>query len=225
MHLLYKQSNVFLHAAVALILSVGWIGTPLAAPPEQDAPVAPVISRTTLAEAREMWTTGNASIVGEGHLAIGGGNRVDGLSKVGLDQVLLVTVAGVDFEGLPVARYAFVDDVLYGISAQLRNVLSGGKTPFKELSDEELSTLEQALTKKYGKPRALKDPFAGKKPTISIWDLHDNELVLTQSVLSGYHLTLQNKALSKKVEAYKKKECKLHRQKGDTSTLVTAICL
>jgi hypothetical protein len=207
------------------MLGMMYFGIGLPAHAEQTAAVAPVISKTTLVEARGMWTTLDAHVVSEGHLAIGGGNRLDGLSKVGLEQVLLVTVEGVDFEGLPVARYAFVDELLYAISAQLRNSFSKEKSAFKELSDEELAQLEQSLTRKYGKPRGLKDLVAGKKPNILVWDLRESEMTLTKSDLSGYHLALRHKALVKKVDAYTKIECKKHRQKGDTPTLVTTICL
>ena len=172
-----------------------------------------------------MWAARDASVFSEGHLAIGGGSGVDGLSQVGLEQVLLVTVAGVEFEALPVARYAFVDEVLYAISAQLRKNYSKEKSPFKELSDEELVQLELSLTRKYGKPRKLRDMGAGKKPNIFIWDLRENELSLTAGGLSGYNLTLRNKALTKKVDAYKKTECKKHRQQGQTPVSVMAICL
>lgn len=223
MRLTVKRSIPVRHAAAALFLGMMCFGIGL--PAYADPASAPIISKTTLAEAREMWTAGNASTVGEGHLAIGGGNGMDGLSTVGLEQVLLVTVDGVDFEALPVARYAFVDEVLYGISAQLRNKFSKHKTPFKELTDEEIAQLEQTLRRKYGKPRGLKDLAAGKEPNILVWDLRENEMTLTKSHLSGYQLTLQNKALVKKVDAYKKTECKKHRQKGNTPTLVTSICL
>jgi hypothetical protein len=207
------------------MLGMACFGILLPAQALQSASPAPVIGKTTLTAAREMWSATNASTLSEGHLAIGGGNGIDGMSKVGLEQVLLVTETGVDFESLPVARYAFVDEVLYAISAQLRKPYTKEKPLFKELSDEELVQLEQALTRKYGKPRALKDLMAGKKPNVFIWDLRENEMVLTQSSYSGYNLTVRNKALVKKVDAYTKAECKKHRQKGETPTLVTTICL
>ncbi len=185
---------------------------------------APVIGKTTLPEAREMWLGSGATVVSEGHLAIGGGKGADGLSTVGLDQVLLVTVDGVEFEGLPVARYAFVDDLLYAVSAQLHN---GGKQKmaFKDLSKEEVGELVQTLTRKYGKPRGINDFFPGKKPNIFIWDLKDHEMVLSAGGNGHYSLARSHKALAKKVAAYTKAECKKHRQQGQTPTLVTSICL
>jgi hypothetical protein len=222
MHVITDRSSAVRHAAAALILGVAYFGITLPAYADECAAPAFVVSKTTLVEAREIWTSCNASTVSEGHLAIGGGSGKDGLSTVGLEQVLLVTVAGVDFEGLPVARYAFVDEVLYAISAQVRKTVSKD-SPFKQLTNDELAELEQALTRKYGKPRALRDMGAGKKPNLFIWDLRENEMILSESILSGYHLTLQNKTLAKKVDAYKKAECKLHRPKGDAP--VTSICL
>ena len=222
MRLTENPSNIVRHVAAALVLGMVFVGIAHAEP--SPAP-SPIISKTTLSEARAMWAASEANSVSEGNLAIGGGNRVDGLSTVALEQVLLVTVAGVDFESLPTARYAFVDEVLYAISAQLRPASTKNKLQFKELSDEEISQLEQALTRKYGKPRGLKDLIAGKKPNILVWDLRENEMTMSKSGLSGYSLTLKNKALAKKVDDYKKTECKQHRQKGNTPTLVTSICL
>jgi hypothetical protein len=222
MHLITNRPSAVRHAAAALILGVACFCITLPTYADECAASAFVVSKTSLAEAREMWTSCNASTVSEGHLAIGGGSGKDGMSRVGLEQVLLVTVSGVDFEGLPVVRYAFVDEVLYAISAQVRKTVSN-ESPFKELTNDELSQLEQALTRKYGKPRGLRDMGAGKKPNLFLWDLRENEMSLSESILSGYHLTLRNKALAKKVDAYKKAECKLHRPKGEAP--VTSICL
>ncbi|HEY0060728.1 MAG TPA: hypothetical protein VGC21_01330 [Telluria sp.] len=234
------RSKLLKSFCMLLVLSVGQVyagesgsdnaaigtGAAMLAPVVQGPAPAPEISKTSLAEARGMWAAAGATTVSEGHLAIGGGNGIDGLSQVGLEQVLLVTVAGVEFEGLPVARYAFVDDVLYAVSAQLRRGYTKHQTPFKELDNDALSQLQQSLTRKYGKPRAFNEPLGGKKPSIFIWDLKENELTLTTSIgFGGHTLTLVNKALAKKVAAYKKTECKKHRQKGETPTLVTTICL
>ncbi|MFC5479105.1 hypothetical protein [Massilia suwonensis] len=223
MRLIAHRSKFVRHVAAAFILGMTYVGIQLPASAGECA--APVISKTTLAEAREMWAACDANIVSAGNLAIGGGSGKDGMSTVGLEQVVLVTVAGVDFEGLPVARYAFVDEVLYAISVQLRNSFSRDKPLFKELSDADLSQLEQSLTSKYGKPRALKDMGAGKKPNIFIWDLQDSEMTLTNTIIPGYRLSLVNKTLAKKVDAYRKTECKRHRQKGETPTPVTSVCL
>lgn len=223
MRLTAPRFHPFRHIAAALLASVALAAAALPAQ-AQDAPAplpAPVIGKTTLPEAREMWLGSGATVVGEGHLAIGGGNGVDGLSTVGLEQVLLVTVDGVEFESLPVARYAFVDDVLYAITAQLYNGTKK-KMAFKDLSKDEIAQLQETLTRKYGKPRALKDLFA-TKPNIFVWDRGANEMVMTVNAISGYNLSLKNKALVKKVEAYTKTECKKHRSKAPGP--VTAICL
>jgi len=216
-------TNCFTHLRHAAVIFLCMLAQPALA--DESAAPAPlpalVLGKTTLPEAREIWLNSGATVVGEGHLAIGGGNGVDGLSTVGLPQALLVTVDGVEFESLPVARYAFVDEVLYAISAQLQNGMKK-KMAFKDLSDDELSQLQHALTGKYGKPRPLKDLFA-TKANIFVWDRGANEMVLTVNAISGSNLSLKNKALVKKVEAYTKTECKKHRQKGPGP--VTAICL
>jgi hypothetical protein len=212
------------HLAATILLGLASVGASVPAHAEDDPAPVPVIGKTTLSEARAMWLSSGATVVSEGHLAIGGGNGVDGLSTVGLDQVLLVTVDGVAFESLPVARYAFVDEVLYAVSAQLHNG-SSRKMAFKDLSKDEIAQLVQSLTSKYGKPRGINDFFPGKKPNIFIWDLRDQEMVLSAGGNGHYHLSVKNKALQKKVDAYTKTECKKHRQKGETRTLVTTICL
>lgn len=226
MRMTAQRFHPFRQIAAAMIAS---LALAVAALPvqAQDAPApspAPVIGKTTLAEARDMWLNSGATVVSEGHLAIGGGKGADGLSTVGLDQVLLVTVSGVEFESLPVARYAFVDDILYGMSAQLHN---GSKQPmaFKDLSKEEVEQFVRTLTVKYGKPRAVNDMFEGRKPNIFIWDLRDREMVLLAGGNGHWQLSVKHKALQKKVDAYTKAECKKHRQKGETPTLVTSICL
>lgn len=223
MRLIANRFALVRHAAAAFALGMTCLGIQLSAHAGECA--APVISKTTLAEARATWAACDASIVSAGNLAIGGGSGKDGMSQVGLEQVVLVTVAGVDFEGLPVVRYAFVDEVLYAISVQLRNTFSRDKPLFKKLSKDEISQLQQSLTNKYGKPRALKDMGAGKKPNIFIWDLRDSELTLTNTIIPGYQVNLVHKALAKKVDAYRKAECKRHRQKGDTPTPVTSVCV
>jgi hypothetical protein len=223
MNLLPHRFAAVPRALAGLLVSLAAFLVPPTAHADQNAAQSPVIGKTTLAEARELWAAGDARIVSEGHLAIGGGSGTDGHSQVGLEQVLLVTVEGVDFEALPTARYAFVDNVLYATSAQLHNKTAKIYSPFKELSDDDMAQLLQTLTKKYGKPRGLRDIVADKKPNVFIWDLRDNELVLNISMLYGYHLTLKNKALEKKVEAYSKIECKKHRQ--DAGGSVYKICV
>lgn len=213
--------NKLRHVAAALLFAVAAAAAAIGAQAQDTAVPTPVIGKTTLSEAREMWMNSGAAVVSEGHLAIGGGNGVDGLSTVGLEQVLLLTVDGVEFESLPVARYAFVDEVLYAISAQLHNGTKR-KMAFKDLSREEIADLQATLTRKYGKPRALKDLFASK-PNIFVWDRGSNDMVLTVQAISGDNLTVKNKMLAKKVEAYTKTECKKHRSKAPGP--VTAICL
>jgi hypothetical protein len=225
MHLSPHRSALVRHSLLILVLGVSAF---LAWPAHADQNVAqsPVIGKTTLAEARELWAAGDARIVSEGHLAIGGGSlTMDGERKLGLEQVLLVTVEGVDFETLPVARYAFVDDVLYAISAPTHNIFAKVKSPFKDLNDEDLAQLERTLTRKYGKPRGLKDMGAGKKPNIFLWDLRDNELVLSEGIMSGLSLTFKNKALVKKVDAYIKTECKKHPRKDKAGNANDDYCL
>lgn len=207
-----SHSRLLRQAAAILLVGMAWCA---------QAGEQPVIGKTTLAEARDIWRDSGATVVSEGHLAIGGGSGVDGLSTVGLDQVLLVTVDGVEFESLPVARYAFVDDVLYAISAKLHNDMKR-KMAFKDLSHEEIAQLKETLTRQYGKPRAAKELFASK-PNVFTWDRGSNEMVLTINALSGDNLSLKNKALVKKVEAYTKTECKKHRSKAPGP--VTAICV
>lgn len=182
--------------------------------------------KTTLEEAQKTWDAANASSIGRGKLAIGGGSGLDGMSKVALDQVDLIDQRGVDFEGLPVARYAFVDGVLYAITAQLDRGLAGTRSEFKQLSADELEALQQELRRKYGKPsQVTKDMFAGKKPNIFIWNLRENELILQLRPAMGSSLVLRNKALAQKVETYRKTECRKHRPNSKTGGSITEVCV
>jgi hypothetical protein len=188
-------------------------------------PASPALGKTTLAEAKAAWEANGATIVGSGKLAIGGGNGVDGMSQVQLDQVDLVDVTNIDFEGLPVARYAFVDGVLYAISSKLENDLSRNHGEFKVLTREEQESLARALTRKYGRPSRTAQNFyaSGKRPNIFIWTRKDSELVLELRYGLGSTLSIRNTVLAKKVEAYTKAECKKHRptQPGP----ITQVCV
>lgn len=218
--------NLVRHGVAALALGLACCGIALPAHADPCAASAFTVSKTTLAEARETWSACDARILSEGNLAIGGGSGKDGMSRVGLKQVLLVTVEGVDFEGLPIARYAFVDEVLYAVTAELQTIVNQD-SPFKLLTKDELAEFQKTLNRKYGKPRGLMDLFGGvdKKPNIFIWDMRANELVFTKNTLQGSQLILQNKALAKKVQAYKKSECKLHRADPGKPTPVTETCV
>lgn len=173
-----------------------------------------IIGKTTLEDAKLAWEASGATILAAGKLAIGGGSGVDGMSQVRLEQVELIDVSNVDFEGLPVARYAFVDGVLYAIMTKLDKDLSKNNGGFKILSREELESFKKELIRKYGQPsQSLRDFYAlGKKePNVFIWNRKENELVLQLRYGLGSNFTISNKALAKKVEMYRKAECKKHR--------------
>lgn len=225
MDVITGQFPLVRRSVAALVVGMAWSGITLPAYADPCSASDFTVSKTTLADARETWSACNASILSEGNLAIGGGSGKDGWSKVGLKQVLLVTVEGVDFEGLPIARYAFVDEVLYAIAADL-HAIPARESPFKLLTDEELAQFQKTLTRTHGKPRALMDlfGFGDKKPNVFIWNMQGNELVLTKNPVRA-QLILQNKALAKKVEAYKKSECKLHRFNPNKPTPMTETCI
>ncbi len=176
-------------------------------------PVPLVLGKTTLDDAKAAWQSSGATIINSGKLAIGGGSGTDRMSTVQLDQSDLVDTMNVDFEGLPVARYAFLDGILYAITSKLEKDLSRNHGGFKILSREEQEDLKKELIRKYGQPsRTFQDFFAkGKSPNIFVWDRKDNELILQFRYGLGSTLVMRNKALSKKLEAYKKAECKKHR--------------
>lgn len=143
---------------------------------------------------------------------------------MGLEQVQLVTMEGVDSEGCR-SRYAFVDEC-FAVNAELQ-AIAAGDSLFKRLTNDELARFQQALKRKHGKPRGEMDlfGFADRKPNIFIWDKQGNVMVFTKKSVRGSQLILHNKVLAKKVEAYKKSECKLHRFDPDKPTPVTEQCL
>jgi hypothetical protein len=169
-----------------------------------------VIGKSTLQEAEAFWRETGARPGRSGNLAIGFKSGVDGSGDIAVEQVVLVDVEGVEFEGFTVARYGFVDGVLYSVQVSLGLDLSKVKSvASKDLSKEEFGALEAQLRRKHGKPsRELRDLFGGRRnrANILVWRVGANELTLADSVHK--FLRLENLALAKKVDAYRKAVCK-----------------
>jgi hypothetical protein len=168
------------------------------------------VGKTTLENAEAAWHEGSARLRQKGHLAIGFGSGADALGTIGLEQVLLVDVEGVDFEGFKAARYGFVDGVLYSVQVSLGLDLSKQKSvASQELSKAELDALEARLRNEHGKPtREGRDLLAGKRPNILVWRVGQEELTLARSIHT--FLRLENPALVKKVLEYRKAACRQH---------------
>jgi hypothetical protein len=168
------------------------------------------VGKTKLKDAMAFWHEQGAKTIQAGYLAVGAGSGIDRASQYSVEQVVLVDESGTDFEGLTLARYCFVDEVLFSIQGNLSSVFHENKTGSNQLSKVDVDDLEKRLMAKYGQPnRSGKDLLAGKKPNILIWDIEGNELVLHTSGLQN-SLTLANKELSRKAADYKRAECKKH---------------
>jgi hypothetical protein len=178
----------------------------------QALPDAVSVGRTTYEQAASIWSSVGGTVLQRGKLSVGAGSGVDGAGHYAVEQVTLIDVSGIDFEGLRLARYGFVDGVLFSVQARLDTVFRENRAGSNELSEAELQSLEARLRAKYGNPsRSARDLFAGTKPNVLIWDLRDNELILHLVPGVGSSLVLRNKALTRKVEAYRQSECRKHR--------------
>lgn len=156
-----------------------------------------------------VYRLGHTKIVGAGHLALGGGSGMDGAGRVSAEKVLLVDVAGVDFEGISDARFGFYDNTLYRIQATLTPIsLKGSSTT--RYTDEQMKALGTALRKKYGAPsREQRTLFADKKSgnDVLIWNLPGGKLTLTAIAING-SLILSNEKMEADVKTYVKDYCK-----------------
>lgn len=196
--------------AIRTLLVLLVLSAPLRTVP-QTLPDAVSVGRTTYDQATSIWSSAGAAIVQSGKLAVGAGSGVDGSARYSVEQVTLTDVSGIDFEGLKLARYGFVDGVLFSVQARLDTVFRENRAGSNELTAAELQGLEARLRAKYGNPRSARDLFAGTKPNVLIWDLRDNELILHMNPGVASSLVLRNKALTRKVEAYRQAECRKHR--------------
>ena len=199
--------------AAALLVAPPAFGNEGKDAPAKGAPLRPLmVGKTTLDEAAAAWHEAGAHPRQSGNLAIGSGSGADALGRIALEQVLLVDVEGVDFEGFQAARYGFVDGVLYSVQVTLGLDVSKKKSVTSmSLSSAELDALEARLRKEYGKPaREGRDLFAGKRPNILLWRVGQEELILSRSLQS--FLRLESPSLSKKVVEYRKAACRQHDQ-------------
>jgi hypothetical protein len=175
------------------------------------------LGQTTLEAARAYWSQNGMKIVGAGHMALGSGRGIDGLGKLSADKVLLVDVAGVDFEGLPTARFGFYEDRLYRIQASLTQLLSNGASA-ENYTDEQVQALGDRLRAKYGAPsaehRTLLADASGND--VLIWRLPEGTLTLTTNPLNR-SLILSSAKMEADIKAYVKAYCKAINTKTRTS--------
>ena len=132
-----------------------------------------VLGKTKLPDAVAYWRASGAKILGAGHLALGTGSGVDGLSKTSADKVTLVDVTGIDFEGIASARFGFYDKERYVIQARLVPGLLDSKSNVN-YDKEQLASLEKRLRQKYGPPKQQLRSLAAKgrdSPDVFIWNI------------------------------------------------------
>lgn len=165
------------------------------------------LGETTLDAARIYWSQNGMKILRAGHMALGTGSGVEGQGKVTAEKVLLVDVAGVDFEGLTTARFGFFDNRLYRIQASLASVLNSAMSA--NLSEDQLKALAARLRAKYGKPgQELRTLMADKAsgPDVLVWTLPDGKLTLNANVING-SLILSNQKMETDIKTYVKAYC------------------
>ena len=165
------------------------------------------LGETTLDAARAYWSQSGMKILRAGHMALGTGSGVEGKGKVAAEKVLLVDVAGVDFEGLTTARFGFFDGKLYRIQASLASVLNAASSA--NLSEDQMKSLAAKLKTKYGKPsQELRTLMADKAsgPDVLVWKLPDGKLTLNANVING-SLILSNEMMEADIKTYVKAYC------------------
>lgn len=185
--------------------------TPDAPAASARAPFTYALGQTTLDEARQYWSRSGATVLGGGHLAMGGGKGMDGMSKTSLDKVLLVDVSGADYEGISIVRFGFYENRLYRIQAALRSGLRiQKKGPVQEYTADELAALEARLRKEYGAPgEARRTLFAdkGQKNDLLVWRINGNKLSF-ESNSATPTLVLSNDRMEAQVQKDAKEYCK-----------------
>jgi hypothetical protein len=173
------------------------------------------LGRTTKQQAFDYWKDQGATLLGSGHLALGAGSGRDNSSQVVAPEVELIDVQGVDFEGLPVARFAFYKDTLYAIQAQVRSVTNKENVRLR-LSDDEVRELGRRLEQKYGKPtRRIKTLLAdGREPDVRVWTIKGNTLRFQDAPLNAV-LVYANPAMEAEVKKHIAATCKVINAKKD----------
>jgi hypothetical protein len=173
------------------------------------APFNYVLGQTTLPEAVSYWRASGAHILRAGHLALGTGKGIDGVSKTSADKVMLVDVAGIDFEGITSARFGFFEEKLYRIQAMLRPGLLNAKTDLT-YDKGQLTTLEARLRQKYGQPIQQERSLFVKKnegADLLTWTVNGGSLRLVSNLVNG-SLILTNDATEASIHKYVKEYCK-----------------
>jgi hypothetical protein len=202
------KAHKALHAATLWLAASGAVLAGTAPPIE--APAAPaatleafpyVLGKTTMDEAKSIWSGRGMEILMSGHLALGTGSGIDGYSKVQAERVVLTDVSNVDVEGLPVvARFAFFDGTFYRFQAQLQRGLLSGNKEGDQLTDEQVKTVRARLLKKHGQPDAEEGKGKGK---IQMWKRKGNTIVITQS-----NLIMSHDKSEAAITKYRKEYCK-----------------
>jgi hypothetical protein len=179
------------------------------------SPFGYVLGRTTLAEAVSYWRASGAHVLRAGHMALGTGKGMEGVSKTTAEKVLLVDTAGIDFEGITSARFGFYEEKLYRIQARLRPGLLDAKTDVT-YDEEQMKALEARLRHEYGNPNEqLRSPFIkkGDKPDVLTWKVDGNSLHFVSNLATG-SLVLTNEETEARIRDYVKEYCKTVNTKG-----------
>ncbi|QSI33577.1 hypothetical protein GNX71_30030 [Variovorax sp. RKNM96] len=175
--------------------------------PAPSSPIALTLGKTTRQEAELAWIAQGSKIVRSGALGVGGSGLADYHVRKGVPEIVLTDVAGVDFEGFTVARYAFIEDVLYAIETPLYARTPRSETPFKALDATQLQALARKLEAIYGAPtRTGFTPRAGKEADVLTWETPQGTLTLVTNDFFA-HLSLRDAELQKKAKAFARAAC------------------
>jgi len=166
------------------------------------------LGRTTLEEAVSYWRGSGAHILRAGHLALGTGSGLDGVGKTSAEKVMLVDVAGVDFEGIPSARFGFYEKKLYLVQASLRPGLLSAKTDLRYDGDQ-MRALEARLRQEHGPPVEQRSALVkkGEPADLLSWKVDGNSLRFVSNPMSA-SLVLTNEDTQASIRKYVKEYCK-----------------
>ncbi|WP_431510393.1 hypothetical protein [Variovorax sp. DAIF25] len=175
--------------------------------PAPSSPIALTLGKTTRQEAELAWIAQDSRIVRSGTMGVGGSGLADYHVRRSVPGIVLVDVAGVDFEGFTVARYAFIEDLLYAVETPLHARTPRSETPFKALDATQLQELARTLETRHGPPtRRTFSRRAGNEPDVLTWDTEQGTLELVTNDFLA-HLGQWDPALERKAKALRRAAC------------------
>ena len=124
--------------------------------------------------------------------------------------MILVDVTGIDFEGIPAARFGFYEGTLYRIQVRLRSMMRAPRSDStdQDFTEEQLAALEARLRQEHGRPSATHRTIfvhKGEGDDALVWKIDGNSLTYVKSLKS---LVLSSEKTEVSIRKYVKAYCK-----------------